>query len=47
MSLVHDGDWDEFIDVVASGIKSHQDPSFIDTVALALSGEVYTQYQVQ
>ena len=40
-------DWEEFMKVVASAIKSHQEPSFIDTVALALKDGVYDDYQVR
>ena len=42
-----DEDWNKFVHVVESVIKDHQDPSFIDVVALALKDGVYNRYQVQ
>ena len=43
---VTEEDWNEFVEVVTSSIKGHQEPSFIDTVALALKDGVYNDYQV-
>ena len=48
MMATHDErEFEEFMKVVASAIKSHQEPSFIDTVALALKDGVYDDYQVR
>lgn len=43
---ISDKDWEEFIEVVATSIKSHQEPGFIDQVAFSLKGDVYNKFQV-
>ena len=47
MATYDEREFEEFVKVVASAIKSHQEPSFIDTVALALKDGVYDDYQVR
>ena len=39
-------EWDEFVEVVTKSIGGHQDPTFIETVALALNEEIYNEYKV-
>ena len=43
---ISDADWEEFIEVVATSVKGHQEPAYIETVALALKDGVYSKYQV-
>jgi len=42
---ISEDDWQDFINVVATSVKSHQEPGFIDTVALSLKGDVYNKFQ--
>ena len=43
---IPEDEWREFMDVVTKSIESHQDITFIETMALALDEAVYNNYKV-
>ena len=43
---ISDDEWNDLNKVVADAILGHQDPGFIDTMALALKEGVYNYYSV-
>ena len=42
---ITDEEWSEFISLVVKVLEDHQDPTFIETVALHLSDDVHNQFR--